>query len=41
MTRALIPAPRTVGGRAALFIGLLAFLVLFAFPAFALSLIDI
>ncbi|MDF2387337.1 flagellar type III secretion system pore protein FliP [Nostoc ellipsosporum NOK] len=35
MTRALIPAPRTVGGRAALFIGLLAFLVLFAFPAFA------
>jgi flagellar biosynthetic protein FliP len=35
MTRALVSAPRTVGGRAALFVGILAFLVLFAFPAFA------
>ena len=26
MTRAMLPAPRTMGGRAALFIGLLAFL---------------
>jgi len=35
MTRAIVQAPRTMGGRAALFIGILAFLVLFAFPAFA------
>ncbi|MBX3562948.1 MAG: flagellar type III secretion system pore protein FliP [Sphingomonas sp.] len=33
--RAFVSAPRTVGGRAALFIGILAFFVLFAFPAFA------
>jgi flagellar biosynthetic protein FliP len=33
--RAIMPTPRTIGGRAAVFIGLLAFLVLFAFPAFA------
>jgi flagellar biosynthetic protein FliP len=33
--RAIVPAPRTIGGRAAVFIGLLAFFVLFAFPAFA------
>ncbi len=33
--RAMVAAPRTIGGRAALFIGLLAFLVLFACPAFA------
>jgi flagellar biosynthesis protein FliP len=35
MIRAVLPAPRTMGGRAALFVGVLAFLVLFAFPAFA------
>ena len=35
MMRAIVPAPRTMGGRAALFVGLLAFIVLFAFPAFA------
>jgi len=35
MTRALVSAPRTVGGRAALFVGILAFFVLFALPAFA------
>ncbi len=35
MTRAIVQAPRTMGGRAALFIGILVFLVLFAFPAFA------
>ena len=33
--RAIVSAPRTMGGRAALFIGILAFFVLFAFPAFA------
>jgi flagellar biosynthetic protein FliP len=33
--RAMLSAPRTLGGRAALFIGLLAFLILFAAPAFA------
>ena len=33
--RAMVSAPRTMGGRAALFVGLLAFFVLFAFPAFA------
>lgn len=33
--RAMVPAPRTMGGRAALFVGLLAFFMLFAFPAFA------
>ncbi|MET0307886.1 MAG: flagellar type III secretion system pore protein FliP [Sphingomonas sp.] len=33
--RATLTIPRTLGGRAALFIGLLAFLILFAAPAFA------
>jgi flagellar biosynthetic protein FliP len=33
--RAIHAIPRTLGGRAALFIGLLAFLILFAAPAFA------
>jgi flagellar biosynthetic protein FliP len=33
--RALIRSPRTMGGRAALFIGLLAFFILFAMPALA------
>ncbi|UZK67974.1 flagellar type III secretion system pore protein FliP [Sphingomonas sp. M1-B02] len=31
----MVSAPRTIGGRAALFIGVLAFFILFAFPAFA------
>ena len=33
--RAVISAPRTIGGRAALFVGVLAFFILFALPAFA------
>ncbi|WP_404336162.1 flagellar type III secretion system pore protein FliP [Sphingomonas sp. MMS12-HWE2-04] len=35
MIAALAQPPRTIGGRAALFVGLLAFLILFAGPAFA------
>ena len=33
--RVLVSAPRTIGGRAALFVGLLAFLILFVSPALA------